>query len=353
VKVVHVTTVHRVDDTRIYERYARSLKAAKIDVVVVGANATKSNQIDLSAIDLRIPSNRLVRLILASFIARRSIPSDADVIHFHDPELLPLLFKKQKNARYVYDVHESYTEQISVKSWIPPQLRPTVKALVRPVEQFFARRADLIVCATERIGMQFDDNTLVIQNFPTNLFYENIGCAPTESQDGPIRILHLGHLNDERGLQTLRSVLHHPHDLNIELHQFGPIFGDDSLICKHQLVPYNELPKIISQYDIGVILYSQFGNHLGSQPNKLFEYLTSGIPIIASDIAIWRKIAQQTGGKVEFVNPKMPHEVRKAVGRIFQTDTQAQRRTRSKTAYQIFNWDQEFEKYLVWIQNSA
>lgn len=48
----------------------------------------------------------------------------------------------------------------------------------------------------------------------------------------------------------------------------------------HQAVSYGELPKILSQHHIGVILYkAKTQNYINNAPNKLFEYLSCGLDV--------------------------------------------------------------------------
>jgi len=45
-------------------------------------------------------------------------------------------------------------------------------------------------------------------------------------------------------------------------------------------VPYHELPAIIKKYAVGVVLYNgHIANYINNAPNKLFEYLASGLDV--------------------------------------------------------------------------
>ncbi len=45
-------------------------------------------------------------------------------------------------------------------------------------------------------------------------------------------------------------------------------------------VNYNELPEILKQYDIGILLYKgHIPNYVFNAPNKLFEYLACGLDV--------------------------------------------------------------------------
>jgi glycosyltransferase involved in cell wall biosynthesis len=55
-------------------------------------------------------------------------------------------------------------------------------------------------------------------------------------------------------------------------------------------VPYAELLSLTSGADIGLALQEPFGeNHLRARPNKVFEYIMAGVPVVASDFPPLRK----------------------------------------------------------------
>jgi hypothetical protein len=56
-----------------------------------------------------------------------------DIVHFHDPELIPAAVRlKQAGIKVIYDVHEDMPRQILAKHWIPvPSVRWCPAALKR------------------------------------------------------------------------------------------------------------------------------------------------------------------------------------------------------------------------------
>lgn len=94
---------------------------------------------------------------------------------------------------------------------------------------------------------------------------------------------------------------------------------------------------------MGLLIFHAVPNHVESQPNKLFEYMSAGLPVIASDFPAWRDFA---GGCSIFVDPLEPREIADAMTWILNHPDEAERlgmkgRELVETKY---NWAKEGEK---------
>lgn len=107
-RVVHVTTAHRADDVRIFERECRSLAEAGYEVFLAACGTIPTDS-SVTLVPLRsVGGNRLRRFVhgprTASALAR---VFDADVWHFHDPELLPVAIRMARRSKTViWDAHD-------------------------------------------------------------------------------------------------------------------------------------------------------------------------------------------------------------------------------------------------------
>ena len=51
-------------------------------------------------------------------------------------------------------------------------------------------------------------------------------------------------------------------------------------VCLHKALEYKELPELLKQFDVGLILYNgAIDNYIYNAPNKLFEYLACGLDV--------------------------------------------------------------------------
>jgi glycosyltransferase involved in cell wall biosynthesis len=97
----------------------------------------------------------------------------------------------------------------------------------------------------------------------------------------------------------------------------------------------------------GIVTFHPVPNHTESQPNKLFEYMAAGLPVIASDFPRWRGIVEgHECGLV--VDPKDPDRIAEAMQWILAHPVEAETmgdRGRQAVKRQ-YNWDLESGKLL-------
>ena len=153
--VVHVTTAHRANDVRIFERECRSLAANGFRVTVVAPGPPPPQRHGVEFIEIAAPPDeRMRRLVGASPRAYRTASAiDADLFHIHDPELIPMGFLLTRHGkRVVWDAHEDYVLQIrrgAAKEYVPGLLRWPTRRAVSKLLRNVGRRFSGVVVATE------------------------------------------------------------------------------------------------------------------------------------------------------------------------------------------------------------
>jgi glycosyltransferase involved in cell wall biosynthesis len=125
--VLHLTSVHRPRDVRIFHKEVASLRAAGADARVLA---------------LPEPARRAKRLALGWRLAREARRRDADIYHVHDPELIPaaLWLSRASGRPVVYDVHEYLGQTVRTKPWLPAPVRVPLAWGVERLERAGARR---------------------------------------------------------------------------------------------------------------------------------------------------------------------------------------------------------------------
>jgi glycosyltransferase involved in cell wall biosynthesis len=84
-------------------------------------------------------------------------------------------------------------------------------------------------------------------------------------------------------------------------------------------------------------------NYVESQPVKLFEYMSAGLPVIASDYPLWREMA---GSCCIFVDPLEPQAIADAMSWILDHPDEAERLGMQgrELVDKQYNWGKEGEK---------
>lgn len=169
--IVHLTTVHSRTDVRIFLKQVTSLARVyrgKVALVVADGKSDVTGDIPIHDLGAATGS-RLGRAVLGSLCAFRFVFNHKPrIVHFHDPELIPLaMLLKLCGYKVIYDVHEDVPRQILSKHWIPWYFRRPVALAVSAVEWIAVRLFDAVVPATPKIAERFPHHkTTIVQNFP-------------------------------------------------------------------------------------------------------------------------------------------------------------------------------------------
>lgn len=361
--IVHCTSVHPWDDTRIFHKMAVSSAAAGFDAHLVALDrkaATDRHFVShgvhmhvLAASDLR---GRFYRATAGALrVVRATKRISPRIIHFHDPEMIPWvgITRWGRGVKTIYDAHENLPGLVFSRDWIPSSVKPLARGLAHSLEYSASRFFDQVVAATPAIASRFT-NGLAINNYPIAGELMVATPDPAQWRSRPRRGIYVGNISGPRGIVPLvqaigASKLLDGFDLVGDLtptsllDELRHLPGCDK-ITYHGKVERGEVARLMGSARFGVVTFLPHPNHVEAQPNKLFEYMSAGLPIVASDFPLWREILE---GVAEFADPGSPASVAAAIDRILSEDDAAQFRrcmTGIGRVGEKLNWTREFER---------
>ncbi|MCK5535857.1 MAG: glycosyltransferase, partial [Bacteroidales bacterium] len=106
-----------------------------------------------------------------------------------------------------------------------------------------------------------------------------------------------------------------------------------------------EASEILAKSKAGLVTFFSAPNHIHARPNKMFEYMSAGLPIIASDFTDWKEIIEKHQVGI-CVNPESPIAIAEAVKKIFENEdlTTQFSKNGKKAINESFNWESEAKK---------
>ena len=106
-----------------------------------------------------------------------------------------------------------------------------------------------------------------------------------------------------------------------------------------------EVANILGDVRAGLVVLHPLKNYIDSFPTKMFEYMAIGLPVIASDFPLWRRIISDVNCGL-FVDPQNPEAIAKAMQWILDHPQEAEdmgQRGR-KAVEEVYNWKSESVK---------
>jgi len=357
-RVCLLTSVHGPFDVRIFHKEAQSLarKGYSVTIVAPHSEDTQRDGVEIKAVP--VPRTRSERMSLTLWrVFRCALSTNASVFHFHDPELIPVgMLLKLLGKRVVYDVHEDVPADILDKSWIAPSLRWPIARAAAWTETLAACRFDAIVAATPRIADSFPNiKTLTVQNFPqVNV---QVDAETTPYGDREPLISYVGGISELRGAWEMieaMGLLSESVPARLQLAGFfDPPESQQKLASKPgwERVDFlgwlspAEVRELLGRSCLGVVVFHPIENHIMSQPNKLFEYMSAGLPVVASNFPLWRSIIQEARCGI-LVDPTNPTAIAEAIRWLLERPAEAESMgLRGREAVRrIYNWENEEQK---------
>jgi glycosyltransferase involved in cell wall biosynthesis len=305
-KICHLTSVHRLNDTRIFYKECKSLAVNGHEVYLVGfGKSIIQDNVNVIGLEPK-PKNRIERITRGvRRVVKEGLKLNCDIYHLHDPELIPYIpLLKSKGKKIIFDSHENTSEQIKEKKHIP--FRRLLSVFYSMMEKLLLSHVDALIFVTPSMAnkmKKINKNAYLITNYPitTTLFSSDYLDLPSEKFICFIGGIYekWNHKNIVRGLQNIENVkylLYGPTDNESLIRQLKMIDQKNVLDFRGFITP-SDVQSIYSKATVGVSWLRENKNTGGKEGtlgvNKLFEQMMAGIPVIVSDFRLWREIIEE------------------------------------------------------------
>ena len=310
-RIVHLTTAHARGEVRIFLKECLSLSSGGYEVHLMVADGLGPEEVSGVAIhDAGSANGRFQRMLILPWIMYfKARKLQASVYHYHEPELhliaLPLLYG---GARVIYDSHEDVPRAILSREWINIRLRRLISKTFELFENFVIKRISAVVGATDHNASRFckiNAKSVAINNYPlATEISDELVERPTNRN-----VCYIGGISLARGVVEMVTAMEH---IDARLILAGP-FESEALERYVETLPgwekvdyrgsvnRKEVHKIMASSQAGLLLFHPEPNHVDAQPNKMFEYMSAGLPVVASNFPLWKLIFEDshTGWQVD------------------------------------------------------
>jgi len=265
-------------------------------------------------------------------------------------------------AKLVYDTHEYYTEV--------PELvkRPIVRRVWLAIERWTFPKLKTVITVNQSIAdaykQRYGNEVQVVRNIPMK---RELGPKSSRAELGlpegkRILIMQGAGINVQRGAEEAVLAMKELPDCLLLI-----IGGGDAwpvllrMVKEHALedrvrlmdrMPYERMMAFTRSADLGLTLDKDTNlNYRFSLPNKLFDYLNAGIPVLATDLPEVARIVRQFEAGVVIPSPE-PLNIIGAVNALFADPARKERLCANATfAARALDGDAEKEKLRVLLKN--
>ena len=357
ITVVHLTSAHPRSDVRIFHKQCKSLSSSKFIVKLVVADGFGDNENEgVEIIDVGKPRSRIKRMFVSvARIFNQALILDGDIYHLHDPELIPIGLKLLNRGKLViFDSHEDVPKQLLSKPYLNRFSQIVLSKLFEFYEIYSLKKFSGLIGATPSISKKLagiNDVVVNVNNYPLidelHLVQNNTALRT--------QIAYVGAISEIRGIKKLLEALNFiKSDTRLSLagcfvqkalEVFAKNYHSWSKVKYHGIINRHQVAELLSKSFAGIVTFLPYPNHLDAQPNKMFEYMSAGVPVIGSNFSLWKEIIETNNCGI-CVDPDDPEQIANAIDYLATHPNEVKRMGQNgiSAVRNKYNWSIEEKK---------
>lgn len=370
--VCHITIDHTPYDDRIYYRELYSLIGWADRITLVAKDVIEP---DLSYPEIEIINFPKVKVWSRLPYIREIVTNlQPDIIHLHEPELLPLLpyLRRHTNAAIIYDMHEPLPEVIREFSRSPTWKRYLLSFALGAGERIVLPWVDGVIHTSLPLYNSLrsaNPNSTIIYNFP------RLDLFPPRKHREPEKftILYQGQIAPARGiLELLEAFYHfyrreqhghlriigyiHPVEFEETIRQAIRYFSISHAVSLEKEIQHSEMSEVLVNSSVGVMALLPTKAFQKSVQGKTFEYMSTGLPAIAGNYASAHQFIGNTNSGI-VLDDSDPRTIADALSKLSKNPElrKTMGRNAQKAVQEQFRWDrmgERLRKFYVQVLNS-
>lgn len=362
IKVCHMTSAHGRYDVRIFQKECVSLVKAGYKVYLIVSDEKGDEVKDgvhILSTSYRA-KNRIDRMVNAvSKVYRKAISVEADIYHFHDPELMLVAKKLEKKGRKViFDSHENLFVYMGEKEYIPVLFRKLIGKIFTVFLNNACKTFDAVISVDPEICRRYkrvNENVVLVANFPVlqeaehkkSKEYNTIAFAGgVTDQWNHIAVIKSFEMLEQKVEYVICGAVQEEY-----LEKMEALPRWEWVKCKG-VQKHEDVMNLLACSGIGVALCSYSSNtnqKRGTLGNtKLFEIMMAGVPVICTRFKLWEKIIKKYDCGICVDDPKNSKEIAEAIEYLLDhpQEAKAMGERGRRAVKERFHWSREEKKLL-------
>ena len=291
-----------------------------------------------------------VRLFFKLIVTKKSLLYANDL----DTLLPNFLASKLSSCKLIYDSHEYFTEVPELIS------RPKTRSFWLRLEKFIFPKLKNIITVNQKIADLYSSTykvpITVVKNVAASGEIKDFHALSELKKQQPL-ILYQGALNTGRGLELIIDTMAYMNQGTLVIAGEGDITDqlkkrvvdrnlEERVIFLGRVIP-NELKSITKIADLGISLEEDIGlNYRYCLPNKVFDYIEAGIPVLVSNLPLLKELIQ-TYDIGQYVTIRDPKSLSLQIEKILNDKNKFDKGIHQ--ARVEFNWEKEKKTLIEFI----